>query len=145
MQAVDLGSGDRVLGNEALRARQIVARQGERTLGAGHFCLSLGQRSAVGPRVDGEERGALADELAIGEVDACDRTGNLRAHFDAVAGLKATDEFIPLGDFLLQRRGNRHHGRRWCGGRSGLAAQQPPRADEREERRQREPEAPGPL
>ena len=67
----------------------------------------------VRPLVDGEQRIADVDDLAVLEMQLVDEARDAGAHLDRGDRLEATGELVPLGDPLGDRRGDadRHGGR----------------------------------
>ena len=115
--------------------RQLALRRGD----AGP---RFGQRGGERPRVDGEQQLALADDLAVGEVDADDLAGDARAHLDAAAGLEPADIIVPLIDLALDGCRDRHHGGRRSSGWGGVAG---PEGDGRGKQDQRRADDRGAL
>ncbi len=142
LQAVDLVGRDRVFRDQALGPGQVAAGERQRARCAGGARLRFGQAGAERPGVDGEQRRACADELAVGEVDRGHLAGNARTHFDRAAGFETTDEVVPLGHFALDRLGDRHFGRRRRGSRSHVGAQEPPGGEQGSGHRDHEDDAP---
>ena len=94
---------DQLLGAAEVRLGQLGggARGGELGLGAGDLGLE-------GPGVDGEERFALLDHLALAEVHLVERAGDAGADLHGVGRFQARGEFIEVLDFARDRRGDRH-------------------------------------
>ena len=77
-------------------------------------CLRLGQCYLERPFVDREENLPLRDELAIGEMDLVEITGDTRADLDGLGRLKTAGELVPLDKFLDEWLGHRHRRRSLC-------------------------------
>src|SRR5690606_15134530 len=78
------------------------------------------QRRLRGTRVEREKQLAPGDALALREVRRLDKAAGARPDLDALGGLEATGEFVPVRDVLLERGRDRYLRRRRRGGR-GLA------------------------
>ncbi len=91
-----------------LQLGQVDLRLVARDLGLGAVDGDL-----VGPLVDGEQRIAGFDELAVLEMQLLDEARDAGAHLDRGDRLEAPGEFVPLRDPLGDRGGDadRHGGR----------------------------------
>ena len=70
--------------------------------------LRLGglERELEGPRLDDEEKIALLDQLAVGEIDGFEIAAHPRAHLDRFPRLELAGEIAPLLHLLDQRLGH---------------------------------------
>src|SRR3546814_12044054 len=79
-----------------LREREVAARARRR-------CPRFGKRGAIGTRVDGAERLALADDLPVGEMNGGNRARDARSHLARLRRFEAADIFVPPGDVARDR------------------------------------------
>ncbi len=106
VQLVEIALRHRLVGDQPVGAGEVDAREFEVAARARGIGACFGERGIEGPRVEGEEQLALADDLAVGEVDADKFARDARAHLDRTARLEAADIIVPFGNVAHQRRGD---------------------------------------
>ena len=79
-------------------------------LGAHHVGLGGIDGELERPLVDGEQQVALLDGAAVAEMHLVDVAGDAGPDLDALHGLEAAGELVPLGDAAGERR---RHGHLW--------------------------------
>ena len=114
-----LGGGDPCLGSKEVKASlvhgldrdvaaleqllgavQLVACVVERGQCTFQFRLGFGQRRLDGPRVDGEQKVAFFDDIAVDELDGLQITADARAYLDLADRIEASDELVVFNDFF---------------------------------------------
>ncbi len=94
-------AGELVVGERYARGRGLQLR------------IGLRQLDFIGARIDHEQKVALVDNLAVGEMDFRQRAADLGAQFDAIDRGELPEEAEPGVDLLPQRPADRdgQHGR----------------------------------
>ncbi len=149
--AVELALRDGALVPQALRPGVLARRVADARLRRHDLRLqALGFRR-VGRRIDGDQQVVALHQRTLGEVHRLHRTGDARAHVDALDRLEAARELVPHRHLGLHQRRHRHRrsGRRGGGrglgfGARGAQVERPPgNGNERCQRRRGEQPAAG--
>src|SRR5690606_14867703 len=113
---VELAGSDRRFGDVERRFALIIFLAGDGLLldqdfsafecTAGELGVGLGgsQRRLRGARVEREKQLATGDALAFSEVRRLDKAAGARTDLDALGGLEATGELVPVGHVLQDRK-----------------------------------------
>jgi hypothetical protein len=141
---------DRLLGSEVVAPKRLGACQltvRERNARGRRLKLGarLGQPDFIWAWIDDEKKIALVDDLAILEVDLCERATHLSAQLDAVDCGKLSKKSTPRVDIALQRPAYRdgRHGDLWRDGLTTLVVRGA-EVNEQQKQRCRRADDPGP-